>query len=169
MAYPGSCSRHISAAMSQAYHMWCWCVGGSCGKLTGLHAAARMMRSASRKLRNRDATSKSCRAQLGREAQMHCTRQADCQQVSLGPSCSHATQTIPAQPTLVGGWGQRQAELATQMNQAIRGKLQCPLTQEQRSRQPGCHAGSQHPAQKSNAPFWAHSKAGTVLCSSILH
>ena len=77
VAHPGSCSRHISAAMSQAYHMWCWCVGGSCGKLTGLHAAARMMRSASRKLRNRDATSRSCRAQLVCEARMRRAWQAE--------------------------------------------------------------------------------------------
>lgn len=27
----GSCSRHISAAMSQACHIGCWCVGGRRG------------------------------------------------------------------------------------------------------------------------------------------
>jgi hypothetical protein len=31
----GSCSRHISAAMSQACHIGCWWVGGSRGSLQG--------------------------------------------------------------------------------------------------------------------------------------
>lgn len=60
--HAGSCSRHISAAMSHACHMGCWCVGGSLGQDTGVQLLARMMRSARRKLRNRLATSRSCRA-----------------------------------------------------------------------------------------------------------
>ena len=59
-AHLGSCRRHISAARSQACHMGCWCVGGSRGWLTGVQLAPRMMRSASRKFRNNDATNKSC-------------------------------------------------------------------------------------------------------------
>ena len=31
----GSCMRHISAAMSHACHMGCWCVGGSLGEREG--------------------------------------------------------------------------------------------------------------------------------------
>jgi hypothetical protein len=59
-AHGGSWSRHISAAMSQACHMGCWCVGGSLGKLTGVQLEARIILSASKKLRNREATNKSC-------------------------------------------------------------------------------------------------------------
>lgn len=40
--------------------MGCWWVGGRRGRLTGVHPAAVMMRSARRKLRNSDATSRSC-------------------------------------------------------------------------------------------------------------
>mmetsp|Transcript_26521 Transcript_26521/g.71716 ORF Transcript_26521/g.71716 Transcript_26521/m.71716 type:complete len:277 (-) Transcript_26521:801-1631(-) len=55
----GSCIRHISAAMSQACHIGWLCVGGRRGYDTGLQLAAVIMRSASRKLRKREATSKS--------------------------------------------------------------------------------------------------------------
>lgn len=46
--------------MSQAFHMGCWWLGGRRGSDTGVQLTARMMRSASRKLRNRLATSRSC-------------------------------------------------------------------------------------------------------------
>jgi len=59
-AHGGSWSRHISAAISQACHMGCWCVGGSLGKLTGVQLEARIILSASRKLRNKEATNRSC-------------------------------------------------------------------------------------------------------------
>mmetsp|Transcript_42962 Transcript_42962/g.108450 ORF Transcript_42962/g.108450 Transcript_42962/m.108450 type:complete len:351 (-) Transcript_42962:1043-2095(-) len=55
------CERQTSAARSQADHIGCWCVSGSGGWLTGVQLAARRMRSASRKLRKSDATSRSCR------------------------------------------------------------------------------------------------------------
>ena len=45
--------------MSHACHIGCWCVGGRRGQDTGVAFAADMMRSASRKLRNSDATSRS--------------------------------------------------------------------------------------------------------------
>lgn len=44
----------------QQYHIWCWWVGGNIGWETGEQFADRMIRSASRKFRNRLATSKSC-------------------------------------------------------------------------------------------------------------
>mmetsp|Transcript_72383 Transcript_72383/g.228170 ORF Transcript_72383/g.228170 Transcript_72383/m.228170 type:complete len:289 (-) Transcript_72383:838-1704(-) len=70
----GSCARHISAARSHASHMGCWCVGTSRGKLCGVQLAPRMMRSASRKLRYRLATSRSCRKSFwksGRGSMFH--------------------------------------------------------------------------------------------------
>ena len=47
-AYAGSCRRHISAARSQACHMWWLWVGGRRGKQTGVQLQERMIRSASR-------------------------------------------------------------------------------------------------------------------------
>lgn len=52
--------RHISDARSHACHMGWWCVGGRRGYETGVQFAEAMMRSARRKLRKRDATSRSC-------------------------------------------------------------------------------------------------------------
>ena len=57
----GSWSRQISTAMSHACHMGCWYVGGSAGQDMGVQLFARMIRSASKKLRNSDATRRSCR------------------------------------------------------------------------------------------------------------
>mmetsp|Transcript_13087 Transcript_13087/g.31731 ORF Transcript_13087/g.31731 Transcript_13087/m.31731 type:complete len:207 (+) Transcript_13087:1030-1650(+) len=57
----GICSKQISTAMSHASHMECWYVGGSIGHEIGVQLLARMIRSASRKFRNKLATSKSCR------------------------------------------------------------------------------------------------------------
>mmetsp|Transcript_2280 Transcript_2280/g.10363 ORF Transcript_2280/g.10363 Transcript_2280/m.10363 type:complete len:444 (-) Transcript_2280:1061-2392(-) len=60
----GSCSKQISTAMSHACHIGCWYVGGSAGHDMGVQLLARMIRSANKKLRNSDATSRSCRNSL---------------------------------------------------------------------------------------------------------
>ena len=57
----GSCNRHPSTAQSQASHIGCWWVLGSFGDDTGVQSNDLIMRSASRKFRNKLATSKSCR------------------------------------------------------------------------------------------------------------
>ena len=57
----GICRRQISTAMSHACHIGCWYAGGSAGHEMGAQLFARMIRSARRKLRNSDATSRSCR------------------------------------------------------------------------------------------------------------
>eukprot|EP00160_Parvularia_atlantis_P017828 Unigene6302_Nuclearia_a/m.19404 Unigene6302_Nuclearia_a/g.19404 ORF Unigene6302_Nuclearia_a/g.19404 Unigene6302_Nuclearia_a/m.19404 type:complete len:323 (+) Unigene6302_Nuclearia_a:2111-3079(+) len=57
----GSWPRHTSIARSHIFHIGCWYVGGSLGDDSGVQLYERMMRSASRKLRNSDATSRSWR------------------------------------------------------------------------------------------------------------
>mmetsp|Transcript_14174 Transcript_14174/g.44321 ORF Transcript_14174/g.44321 Transcript_14174/m.44321 type:complete len:230 (-) Transcript_14174:764-1453(-) len=56
-----SCTRHISAARSHACHIGWLCVGGSTGYDTGVQPSERRMRSASKKFRKSEATSRSCR------------------------------------------------------------------------------------------------------------